>query len=143
MLRRKFQEPQDEKTNFSQRLEQRANRIAKKINRSNGNRDMSPLSVLEQEIAMTMENIVRLRHVKDSQLDSLLQMEIYTDTELMQMEARTPKYSAYRFPEREKLQRRLLHIEEERRRMALSHEEKEQAMHERLLSLLNKHFQLK
>ncbi|MCH8133699.1 MAG: hypothetical protein IIA30_14190 [Myxococcales bacterium] len=58
------------------------------------------------------------------------------------MEARTPRYSPTRFPERDKLQRRLLGVEQERRRLIVQREKPLQELHDRLLSLLNKHRQL-
>ena len=75
-------------------------------------------------------------------LASLLQDECYVGTELRQMEDRVPRYSPYRFPEREKLQRRLGHLAQERRRFTVTHGEKIDALHEMLLSLLGKHRQL-
>ncbi len=60
----------------------------------------------------------------------------------MQMEERTPRYSTYRFPEREKLQRRLLSIGAERRKLAARLEEKIQSLEDRLLSEINKHEQV-
>ena len=73
---------------------------------------------------------------------SLVRVECYVDTELMQMEQRTPRYSPYRYPEREKLQRRLHHVGGERRKLVVAHEERVQRLHDRLLDLLNKHAQV-
>lgn len=73
------------------------------------------------------------------QLESLLQAECYLDTELMGMERRTPRYSPYRFPEREKLQRRLFDVEADRRRLDATVEEKLRELHDRLLRLLIQH----
>ena len=75
-------------------------------------------------------------------MQSLLQSECYIETELIQMENRTPRYSPYRFPEREKLQRRLGRIAEERRRFTMTLAEKLDSFHDRLLSSLKKHQQL-
>ena len=72
-------------------------------------------------------------------MQSLLDSECDIETELMQMEARTPRYSAYRFPEREKLQRRLGHIAVERRQFTMTLADKMDSFHDRLLSLLKKH----
>ncbi len=104
--------------------------------------DWSVLSTIDHEIALTLDHIDRLRELGKQLGRSLLQSECYIGTELVQMEQRTPRYSSYRFPEREKLQRRLLAIDQERRRLAVTQEEQLRALHDRLLSLLNKHGQL-
>ena len=81
----------------------------------------------------------RKRFVNHNVLQNLLDDECEIDTELIQMEARTPTYSPYRFPEREKLQRRRGRISEERRRFLISSGEKLDALNSRLLSLVSKH----
>lgn len=96
------------------------------------------LASLDEEIALALAHIDGLRAVRQSQMRSLAHVECYVDTELMQMESRTPRYSPYRFPEREKLQRRLFEIEGERRKTAMSHEEKLRELRLRLFGLLRK-----
>lgn len=98
--------------------------------------------IVERQIALTLDQIARFRSLHEKLSDSLQMMKCYTTTELIRMEDRTPKYSFYRFPEREKLQRSLLRIEQERRRLMITKEEKLQDLHNELLSLLNKHAQL-
>ena len=75
-------------------------------------------------------------------LDVFAEEESGIGTELLQMEARTPRYSPYRFPEREKLQRRLGQLSQERRRFKMTEAEKLDGLHNRLLSLLSKHRQV-
>ncbi len=126
---------------FAEGLEQRAQDVlaapATKIGQ------FSRSSLFEDEIALALHQIDGLRAREQDMMQNMLQAECYIDTELMQMEQRTPRYSPYRFPEREKMQRRLGHLAEERRRLTLAHAEKLDALHNRLLSLLNKHRQLK
>ncbi len=130
----------ERKHSLSEALEARARRVAA---HAREDRESSPVvRGLVQEIALILDQIDGWRGTRERLDHSLLRAECYTDTELMQMEARTPKYSPYRFPEREKLQRRLFEIEKERRRFILSNEEKMQDVHQRLLSLLEKHDQL-
>jgi hypothetical protein len=76
-------------------------------------------------------------------MQELRQAECEIETELMQMEQRTPRYSPYRFPEREKLQRRLARVGQERRKLTLTLAEKLDGLHDRLLSLLRKHTQVR
>lgn len=83
-----------------------------------------------------LDQIDGWRETREKLDHSLLRAECYTDTELMQMEARTPKYSPYRFPEREKLQRRLFEIEKERRRSDVTHRERLDELHHHLLELV-------
>ena len=85
-------------------------------------------------------NGLRERH--DEQFRRLLRVECYIDTELMQMEARKPRYAFYHFPEQDKLKQRLFNIEKERRNLSIRLEEKTQTLEEKLLSLINKHEQL-
>jgi hypothetical protein len=125
---------------FAEKLEERARNVL-----GAQDRQASPFfrsSFFEDAIALTLHHIERLRAQDQDIRQSLLREECYVDTELIQMEQRTPRYSPYRFPEREKLQRRLSRIAEERRRLTIAHAEKLDGLHNRLLSLLNKHGQL-
>ena len=126
--------------NISQCLEDEARDLARvlKIRRYSG----SITTLLEQEIALTLEQIDRLRGLQDRQLLSLCRTECYVDTELMQMEQRMPRYSPYRFPERDKLQKRLFDIEAERRRHSVFYEGQMQGLQGKLLSLMRKHGQV-
>lgn len=99
-------------------------------------------SSIEREIALVLGHIDRASTLQKDLEHRLLQSECYIGSELLQMEARTPRYSPYRFPERDKLQRSLLNIEQERRRLIVQREKPLQELHDRLLSLLNKHQQL-
>ena len=103
--------------------------------------DESEPSVTEsivREIALVLDQLDALRDVDENQRLSLLHVECYTNTELMQMEQRTPRYSPYRFPEREKFQRSLLRIEQDRRRLVDITAERERHLHDRLLSLVER-----
>ena len=99
-------------------------------------------SILEDEIALTLHQLSALG-VRGKRIEeSLLREESEINTELLQMEQRTPRYSPYRYPEREKLQRRRGRIKEHQRNLRITHHEKLDALHNRLLSLLSKHRQL-
>ena len=130
----------DQKQSFAEQLEQRAQDVlaapATKIGQ------FSRSSLFEDEIALTLHHIDRLRAREQDMKHELLQAECYIDTELMQMEQRTPRYSPYRFPEREKMQKRLSRIAEERRRLTVTQAEKLDGLHDRLLALLSKHRQI-
>ncbi len=100
------------------------------------------ISSLRREIGLTLEHVENAKHLFSEQMRSLVRVECYVDTELMQMEQRSPRYSPDRFPEREKLQRRLHQVGGERRKLVTAHEERVQRLHDRLLDLVNKHAQV-
>ncbi len=104
--------------------------------------DASSLAIVERDITLTLGQLEEIRTVHGRQRLRLLRLECYTDTELMQMEARTPRYSPYRFPEREKFQRRLLSIEQSRLRLELQEAEELRQLRGRLLYFLNEHARL-
>jgi len=103
----------------------------------------SASSILKDELALTLHQLSGLRARGKRIEESLLQEESEINTELMQMEQRTPRYSPYRFPEREKLQRRRGRIREQQRSLAIAHNQRLDALHDELLSLLNRHRQVK
>ena len=119
---------------FSEKLEERERSIIKRG--EHAKRESSSATGIERELALTLDHIDRARELHDKLRLSLLRVECYVDTELTHMEQRTPKYSPYRFPEREKFQRRLFQIEHERRRLALIEEEQLQTLQSRLLSVM-------
>lgn len=101
-----------------------------------------PSSLVRGELSLLLHQIEQRRVLEKVIEDSLLQHECHITTEMMHMEDRTPRYSPYRFPEREKMQRRLDRLAEERRRLITAHADRINTLHDRLLSLLGKHQQL-
>ena len=102
----------------------------------------SVTDTIRREIALVLSHIDRENQLNEELKRNLLRVECYVCTELTQMEQRTPRYSPYRFPEREKLQRRLMQLEQERRKLCVDHNERMKNLHDRLLKLVNKHTQL-
>lgn len=125
---------------FGKTLEDKANDIAGCS--CNNTWEASIPSMIRREIALTVDQIKRLKERHDEQFRRLLRLECYVGTELMQIEARKPKYRPYHFPEIEKLRQRLFDIEKERRNLSLRLEEKTQGLETRLLELINRHDQL-
>ena len=126
---------------FTERLEEKA-REAGSAEREK-NRGWSPSWLLRDEIALILDQIEGLRF-RGRQIElGLTKEECGIGTELMQMEQRTPRYSPNRFPEREKLQRRLGQLSQERRRFRMAQAEKLDGLHERLLGLVGKEGVLK
>jgi hypothetical protein len=121
---------------FSERLEQRAREI---VTQSTRRRDDDLIAkTLEDQLALALEHLDATRALHKELRRSLVCQECYADNELRDMEMRTPKYSPYRFPEREKLQRRLIKIEDERRRLMIAEHETARGVQERILELLGK-----
>ena len=125
---------------FKKTLEEKANDIAAYPKKQLW--DTTVPGIICREIALTVDQIKRLRERHDEQFHRLLKLECYVDTDLMQMQQRVPRYAPYHFPEKEKFKQRLFDIEKERRNLSLRLEEKTQGLEEKLLSLINKHEQL-
>ena len=125
---------------FGKTVEDKANELAAERNIPVW--DSSIPSMLRREISLTADQIKRLRDRHDEQFHRLLCLETYVDTDLLQLEARQPRYMPYHFPEKEKLKQRLFDIEKDRRNLSLRLEEKTQGLEEKLLSLINRHEQL-
>ena len=126
---------------FPARLEAVARRILSDRSRT-VRRLWSPRSSVEDALAMLLHHLGETRAHERRVGEDLLREECYVSTELRQMEDRTPRYSPYRFPEREKLHRRLGQLAQERRRFATSHAQRLQLLEDRLLSLVGQHRQL-
>ena len=95
---------------FTRKLEERCREIFKLFDNDKSYFSLS--SLIQDDIALMLNQIDSLRTRGQDIVQSLLESECYIETELMQMDDRTPRYSPYRFPEREKLQRRLGRIAE-------------------------------
>lgn len=134
-------DPQNDTPSFSASLEERARQIIDAAPEPIS--EFSATSFFEEQLALTLDQIDKLRSRERELRHALLRAECEVETELLQMEDRTPRYSPYRYPEREKLQRRLAQLAEEGRRLLLSQGEKMDGLHDRLLALLQKHRQLR
>ena len=107
---------------FTKSLEEKAEHLASVPKREQW--DKSIPSIIRREIALTVDQIKRLKERHNEQFRRLLRIECYVDTDLMQLEQRQPRYVSYHFPEKEKLKQRLFDIEKERRNLSLRLEEK-------------------
>ncbi len=116
-------------------LEAKARRLLAKAEE---NEDLD-LPSIQRELSHVLDSIDSIRTIAKRQDQVITREETYVGTELIQMELRTPTYSPHRFPEREKLQRRLGILTKERRRLEREHEDKERSLLGRLVSLLDKH----
>ena len=98
--------------------------------------------MLRREIALTVDQIKRLKDRHEEQFLKLLRLECYIDTELMQMEQHPAWMMLGHIPEKDKLKQRLFDIEKERRNLGTKLEEKTQGLETKLLELINRHEQV-
>jgi len=127
-------------TKFTKALEKKARQLKAGLKQDNW--DLSLPSMIKREIALTVDQIDQMRKLREDQLNSLQKNECDINTELMQMEDRTPKYSPEKYPEREKFMRSLFSIEAERRRVEVYTEQRLRLLEKQLLILMNKHEQI-
>ena len=125
---------------FGKTLEDKADELAAEANIRQPNTSIP--EILRREIALTTDQMKRLRDRHDEHFRRLLRSECYVNTDLMQLLQRAPRHTPYHFPEKEKFKQRLFDIEKERRSLSLRIEEKTQGLEDRLLNLINKHEQL-
>ena len=121
---------------FTKSLEEKAEHLASVPKQEQW--DKSIPSIVRRKIALTVDQIKRLKEKHEEQFRHLLRIECYVGTDLMQLQQRIPRYAPYHFPEKEKLKQRLFEIEKERRNLSLRLEEKTQGLEERLLGLVNR-----
>ena len=134
------QHTDDDLSMVNKRLEEKARDVVR--DRLDNFWDSAPLAVIEREVALVLGQLDRVRTLHGEMQRDLLRDECYVGTELLQMEQRTPRYSPDRFPEREKMHRRIQGIHQERRRLRSTHTEQLQTLEDRLLSLLSSRAQL-
>ena len=125
---------------FAKTLEEKAEHLVSVPKREQW--DKSIPSIVRREIALTVDQIKRLKERHEEQFRRLLRIECYVDTDLKQLEQRIPRYAPYHFPEKEKFKQRLFEIEKERRNLSLRLEEKTQGLEDKLLALVNRFEQL-
>ena len=133
-------EPKPPPPTFARRVEAKARRLAERPT-DNRNSDAT-LATLVREMALTLDQLEGIRKVHGKVRRNLLRQECYLETEITQREPRPPVYEDRRLPERDRLRDRLRSIEKERRKLLLSEEEQLRPLHDRLLTLLNRHDQL-
>jgi hypothetical protein len=128
-------------TDFPESLEEKAENIIKDFDFQDW--DNSIPAVLKREIALTLDQIKQLRKFHKTQILRLGNTECEIGTEMIQTEDRTPKYSPYKYPEREKFQRQLLGVKSERVRQDVFYQDRLQNLHRILLGLIHKYEQIR
>jgi len=125
---------------FIKSLEDIANEIA--AGSAKNSWENSVPGMIRREIALTVDQIKRIKDQHNKVFRRLLRVECEIDTDLMQMIQHEPWQPLYHLPEREKFKQRLFDIEKERRNLSLKLEEKTRSLEDKLLGLINKHEQL-
>ena len=77
---------------------------------------------IRSELALVLDHLDQARQLDARATQSLREARQYVKRELWSLERRTPKYSAARFPEREKILRRLDAVHHREARLALAGE---------------------
>jgi hypothetical protein len=124
---------------FARKLEAEAEQVLAG-RRSSGD---SIEATIEREIALTFEHIQLERSLHRGERQSLLRIECYLDTEIMQRSPRPPFYYDTRLDERDRLRDRLNALEHERRRLVAEYLSRMIGLQNRLLHLLNRHRQIR
>ena len=99
-------------------------------------------ATIHRQMALALDQLDRTRSLHEAIRRQLLRVECYIDTEVIQISPREPVYIDERWHDRQMLKRKLFFIDHERRKLAVSEQEKLQALHDRLLSLWNKYRQI-
>lgn len=121
---------------FSEKLEERSRALLADTPR---NADSTGIGrILDNELALTLDQLTGIRKLHASLDRRLLLLECYVDTEIIQSSPRPPFYYDRYWHERQMLRRRLLHIEDERRKLALKREDSMRPLQDKLLTLLHR-----
>lgn len=126
---------------FTESLEEKAKKIVG--DDESYDRDSSIPSILKNKIALTVDHIERIKDFHQNQNSRFTKTELDIGTEILQLEDRTPRYSPYQYPEREKLQRQLMGVKTEKRKEETFYEDKLQGLHKDLLRLVQKYMQIR
>ena len=122
---------------FGESLERRAEDL---LTRSRmGDRSDAATATVENEIALTVDHLLRLREFHCQIVRDIVRQECYLGTEIIQREPRPPVYLDPRLPERDRLRDRLRSLSEEKRRWLARYVERRQDLLDRLQRLLSRH----
>ena len=119
---------------IAQSLEAKAREIRQQLNMSGSL--AATTSFLEQEIALTSEQLDRVRKSYEQQMRGFVRAETYVDTDLMKLDSYHLRRFVHRHKVRDNLKTKLLKLDSERRKLITSHEDQVAKLHLRLLSLL-------
>ena len=121
---------------FGESLEQRAGDILARSRMRD--RSDAVAATVENEIALAVDHLRRLRDFHGSIARDIVRQECYLGTEIIQREPRAPVYVDPRLPERDRLRDRLRSLSEEKRRWLARYVERRQDLLDRLQRLLTR-----
>ena len=104
--------------------------------------DPSTTFLLEQEIALTAEQLERSKALHDEQLRRIIRAETYVDTDLISLDSYHLRLFVHRHKVRDNLKTKLLKLDMERRSLITSHEQQVIRFQSTLLTLLQQHSRL-
>jgi len=120
---------------LGKKLEERAQAIASAGTTKEGD----PVSLLEGEIVLCLEQLEQRRVLHRDLLLHLLKAETYVDTDLAKLESYSPNSVHYRFLAKDSLKTKLFQIDSERRQLLIAFRRDVSNLEERLLHLLGQH----
>lgn len=107
-------------------------------------RELIPvLAGVHRQMALALDQIDRTRYLHESHRRQLLRIECYVGTEIMHLSPRPPFYYDDRWHDRQSLKQKLLQLNQERRKLEMSEQNRIDELHNRLLALWNQHLQIK
>lgn len=121
-------------------LERLANTIRERTKKAR--LDPSTVSLLEQEIALTLEQLERSKEVHQEQLTRIIRAETYVDTDLIKLDSYHLRLFVHRHKVRDNLKTKLLKLDMERRSLITLHEHHVTKFQSSLLTLLQQHSRL-
>lgn len=125
---------------MAESLEELANTIRERTKKRR--LDASTTSFLEQEIALTLEQLERAKELHQEQLTRIIRSETYVDTDLIKLDSYHLRQFTNRHRVRDNLKTKLLKLDMERRTLISLHEDKATKFQSRLLTLLQQHARL-
>jgi hypothetical protein len=106
-----------------------------------GDWDSEPVAFVEREIAVTLEQLDNLRRRHEVQSHSMTERECEIDSRILNLYPRPLHYTGQIWTERitmiNKLVNTLVTLEGQQRRAAIEYDRRAEALHNRLLQLLN------
>jgi len=137
------------KARLVETLEARACRLTAHLRK--GDWEPSPVSMIERQIALVLDEIDRFHELNEQLQTSLVRDEASVGTQIMQLTPHAPGTPDYRIDPQgkllnkrlyEKLKTKHLRLEEERRRLKVQQEIRRRELHKTLLELMEKHWHL-
>lgn len=121
-------------------LERQARKLVSRNHRSRW--EPTPTAVIEREISLILDHLDRIRQLYQIQKKQMIRLECRIGTQIKQLYPKTPYSIDTRWKDRERLQGKILKIEQERRKLKLIQQEQIRQLYDQLLKAMNRYRQL-